>query len=121
MSWTLIDDGLCSRCGICTQICPGCYRVEDEKVVSHANARTCVLCGKCVGVCPEGAIVHEKMDMTNFPPIADRKLIDTGDFIQFIRERRAHRAFKNKPIAQTDLEMLVDAVRYTPPAIMQWE
>ena len=114
MSWTLIDDGLCSRCGICTQICAGCYHMEDDKVISHANARTCVQCGKCVGICPEGAIVHEKMDMANFPPVAGRKLVDTADFVQFIRERRAHRIFKNKPISQADLELLVDTMRYAP-------
>ena len=114
MSWTVINDTLCTQCTICAQICPGCYHMENKRMISTANAQTCILCGKCVGICPEGAIVHEKMNMANFPRVAAQNRLDSTDLIQFIRERRAHRIFKNKPIPRADLELLVDTARYTP-------
>lgn len=114
MSWTVINEALCTQCTICAQICPGCYHKEEERIISHAHEKTCVQCGKCVAICPEGAITHQKMNMANFPRVATHPLVEQADFIQFIRERRAHRIFKNKPIPQADLEILADTARYTP-------
>jgi nitroreductase len=54
------------------------------------------------------------MDMGNFPEVSKGGLIDTDDFIRFIRERRSHRAFTSKTVPREDLEKLIDTVRYAP-------
>jgi len=54
------------------------------------------------------------MDMANFPGVNPDDNFDTETFINFIRNRRSHRHFKNKPIDKKELETLVDACRYAP-------
>jgi nitroreductase len=67
-----------------------------------------------VALCPEDAITHEKVDMRNFIEIKEPVTFETDKFMQFIRERRSHRVFKNKEVAREDLEKLIDACRYAP-------
>jgi nitroreductase len=67
-----------------------------------------------MALCPVEAIEHQEMDMRNFTEYDKRAVIDTDTFIQFLRERRSHRHFKNKPISQETLESLVDICRYAP-------
>jgi nitroreductase len=54
------------------------------------------------------------MDMSNFGSFDGETTFDTDTFIQFIRERRSHRRFKDKPIPKENLEKLVDVCRYAP-------
>lgn len=114
MNAVSIDHNKCTVCTICIQVSPMCFSKKDRKIEVLANDATCVLCGHCVAACPEGAIEHHMMDMANFPDVSKDPLLQTGDFIRFIRERRAHRAFVERQIPHKDLEMLVDTVRYAP-------
>jgi len=114
MSWVSIDYGRCNSCGICVQGCPRCFWKDGDEIAVHADENCCALCGHCVSLCPLGAIEHDKMDMTNFMEISTRKLIETDDFIQFIRERRTHRHFTNQLIPKKDLVKLLETVRYAP-------
>jgi nitroreductase len=54
------------------------------------------------------------MDMSNFPEYGEPASIDKDTFIQFLRERRSHRHFKDEPILRETLETLVDVCRYAP-------
>jgi nitroreductase len=54
------------------------------------------------------------MDMTNFPTVNEEANFETGKFIQFLRNRRSHRHFKNKTIPKANLEILIDTCRYAP-------
>jgi len=54
------------------------------------------------------------MNMNNFVELDPDMKIKTDDFVQFIRRRRSHRKFKDKPIPQEVLEQLVDVCRYAP-------
>ncbi|GAB4340048.1 MAG: nitroreductase family protein [Candidatus Abyssubacteria bacterium] len=115
MSWVSIDRNKCTDCGICALRCPLCFSKQGDGMTAHADENCCNLCGHCVALCPADAIVHKKMDMRNFREVGDRNLpFDTEDFIQFIRERRSHRHFKDKKIPRADLEKLVDICRYAP-------
>jgi hypothetical protein len=38
------------------------------------------------------------MNMENFPAVNEEANFETGKFIQFLRNRRSHRHFKNKAI-----------------------
>jgi nitroreductase len=67
-----------------------------------------------VALCPTSAIEHHHMDMTGFVEYAQKASFDTDTFIQFLRERRSHRHFKDKAIPRKSLETLVDVCRYAP-------
>jgi len=45
------------------------------------------------------------------------------DVIEVLKKRRSVRVFQNKPIANADLEMIIDAARFAPTArnVQRWE
>ena len=114
MSWTIIDQELCTQCGICVTRCIMNYREKDGEIISNASEATCNLCGHCVALCPTGAITHLKMDMDNFTELQDEPQIDTRAFFNFVRGRRSHRLFLDKKVPKKDLELLADLCRYAP-------
>jgi nitroreductase/NAD-dependent dihydropyrimidine dehydrogenase PreA subunit len=114
MSVVSIDYSRCTGCTLCMQASARCFSKAGEKITPQVDERTCVLCGRCVAVCPPEAITHHVMNMENFPRTSGETLIGTDDFTRFIRERRSHRAFMNKSIPRERLEKLVDTVRYAP-------
>lgn len=113
-SWVLIDKDKCDNCGICVLRCPLCFPQHDDEITAQADENCCNLCGHCVALCPTDAITHDRMDMDNFVPVSERPPVETDAFIQFVRERRSHRHFKDKEIPREDLEKLVDICRYAP-------
>ena len=114
MSWITIDQDRCNGCGICARRCTRCFTNNDGVITVHADEECCVLCGHCVALCRTSAITHSRMDMNNFPPISDQIPYGPDEFLQFVRRRRSHRGFKNKPVSRGDLEKLVEMCRYCP-------
>ena len=113
MSWVSINKDDCTVCEICVERC-ACFSEKDGEIVALANESSCNICGHCVALCPTGAITHSKMDMKNFIEIDESIEFQTDDFIQFIRSRRSHRRFEDKPVSRVVLEKLVDVCRYAP-------
>lgn len=113
-NWVSIDKDKCNNCGICAMRCPFVFQMQDDEVTGYANAELCNLCGHCVSLCPTDAITHEKMDMDNFISSDDSLPFETDKLVQFIRERRSHRHFKDKQVPKEDLERLIDVCRYAP-------
>jgi nitroreductase/NAD-dependent dihydropyrimidine dehydrogenase PreA subunit len=114
MNVVSLDYDKCTGCGLCIQASARCFLKTGEKVSPQVDEKTCVLCGRCVAVCPSGAITHHAMDMGNFPEVGGGQLVRTDDFIRFIRERRSHRAFLNRPVPREHMDRLIDTVRYAP-------
>ena len=114
MSWVTVDQEKCSGCGLCVLRCVRCFSDKGGEITGNAHMDNCNLCGHCVALCPVDAIEHHEMDMSNFPEYGERAMIDTDIFIQFLRERRSHRHFKEEPISRETLDTLVDVCRYAP-------
>ncbi len=114
MSWVTVDQEKCTSCGLCVLRCVRCFSDKDGEIKGHAYIDNCNLCGHCVALCPVDAIEHHEMDMSNFPGYGKPVSIDKDTFIQFLRERRSHRHFKDEPISQETIETLVDVCRYAP-------
>ncbi len=65
----IIDDTLCSLCGVCSTACPfGAIALSEDKVVIDFSA--CTLCGACIDSCPCGAIARSEASQ-NAPQIPD--------------------------------------------------
>ncbi|RLF42121.1 MAG: disulfide reductase [Thermoplasmata archaeon] len=55
----VVDEELCSGCGICISVCP--YQAielitEDDKKRAKVNEALCMGCGACTAACPSGAM-----------------------------------------------------------------
>lgn len=114
MSWVTIDKETCNVCGICVQRCAQNFREIDGEISARAGEGTCIVCGHCVALCPSDSMVHEKMDMANFPKLDGGAVMDPEEFVALVRGRRSHRQFKSTKIPHEDLEALVDLCRYAP-------
>ena len=114
MSWVSISKDDCTGCGLCVERCIRCFSDRGDEITVLADETNCNLCGHCVALCPTMAITHRKMDMDNFLEIGKDVDFDTDTFIQFVRKRRSHRSFKEKPIPRAVLDKLVDVCRYAP-------
>lgn len=114
MNWVSIDYDKCNGCGTCIEGCGRCFSMEGDKVSVFADSNCCSICGRCIALCPTGAVTHSGMNMENFPEIEKKEFIETDDFTEFLRQRRSHRAFLNKTIPESDIKKLVDIVRYCP-------
>ncbi len=52
----VIDEELCSACGVCVGLCPfTAITLDKEKGASAVNDALCKGCGTCVAACPSGA------------------------------------------------------------------
>ena len=52
----IIDDGLCTGCGLCIALCPTSALALDNKRALLAMPDRCTYCQACEDSCPEGAI-----------------------------------------------------------------
>lgn len=114
MSWVAIDKDKCNDCGICAVRCARCFTRENETVSVQADENCCIICGHCVALCPTGAITHSRMDPQDFEPVGTPVRFDSDEFMRFIRQRRSHRHFKDKPISRETIGQLIEAARYAP-------
>jgi len=114
MSWVVIDQEKCTGCGICVERCQRCFTENNGEITADANRETCILCGHCVSLCPSEAITHTRLNMDDFMDIGREARLDTAGFIQFLKERRSHRHFLDRPVPKKDLELLMEACRWSP-------
>lgn len=109
-----IDQEACTGCGTCIHDC-----VQRNLVLRDGKAHplsTCMKCGHCVAICPEGA--------PSIPAYADLPLefdpssfdIPTENLINSIKFRRSARSFKDEPITMEHLHLLMEAGGHTPTA-----
>ncbi len=62
-----IDSEKCTGCGECLEVCPNEVYAPDEPAgkTKVANPNNCVvLCDKCAGFCPQGAITFPDREAT---------------------------------------------------------
>ena len=114
-----IDYTKCTNCKQCLRECPGLVFEIDEKKerVIFNSSKICISCGHCIAVCPEDAILYEKMKdkSSKFEGVRDPStLIPYEKMDQFIRAKRSIRQYKKKKIPKEVMEKVINAMRYAP-------
>jgi len=112
-----IDEELCTACGLCQQVCIRDNIAVEEFAVETEN--DCFECGHCMAVCKAGAIT-----LKSFEGREDRIVeydsrdipLDYDDLLQFLKQRRSIRWFKNKKIDNKTFDKLFEGAYYSPSA-----
>ena len=108
----------CTNCKDCVNICVRRnYRVDEEEQVIFDDSRDCILCGHCISICPEDAIIFE--DMGDEAMEYDRKqspsgLIPYNKLQQFLRAKRSVRKYKQDKLPKELIEKVLNSMRYAP-------
>jgi len=112
-----IDHGKCDKDGLCVKVCLE-YVLDQADRNSFpvvTNPEMCIYCGHCVAVCPSDAIKINGIDMANFHPRTAEMAVEPDHLLNFLRERRSIRNYKQKrPVPREMVEKLIEAARYAP-------
>lgn len=109
-----VDLAKCTRCGLCSQVCPsGIIRVNADGP-SLIAPKACIRCGHCVAICPSAAMDHNRnplqyqMEIAKFPQLA------AEEAERFLRGRRSIRTYREEKVAPEVLRQLLNVARFAP-------
>ena len=109
-----IDINSCIGCGACAADCfPGVIAVENG--IAKARDTHCMECGHCVAVCPVNAITLVNYPMEEVLEFADiDRTMDANVYLNHLKGRRSIRRFKPTRVSEEQLQMILEAGRYSP-------
>lgn len=116
MATILVNQDLCTRCGICSVICPmSIIDPADENTlpkVPDKTAARCIRCGHCEAYCPSQALLlNERPDEKVALP-ASTGFISPENMEVYLKKRRSVRHFTNIPVSKENILELLDIARY---------
>jgi len=113
----MIDTDECIGCGQCKSVCIRDNIEIDE--VAYETGSNCFECGHCMAICPTKAITlkifkgHEDKIIDYSPKEIP---VNYYDLLQFLKQRRSIRWFKNKKIDKDTFNKLFKGAYYSPSA-----
>lgn len=113
----IVNKEKCINCGICVDICKSAkvYKFADGKVEAD-NKDRCWECGQCVAACPKGAIEYDVDTASGHEKKPPESMSNNGTLIDFLRERRSARLFKDEAVSRKTVEELLSSSRWIPTA-----
>ncbi len=118
MTTILVDQDLCTRCGICSVVCPMAIvdPADDNTLpkVRNENAIRCIQCGHCEVSCPSQALLLNVRPDDKVLLPAGAGTISSEDMAFYLKKRRSVRHFKKDPVPEETIAMLLDITRYAP-------
>jgi nitroreductase/NAD-dependent dihydropyrimidine dehydrogenase PreA subunit len=116
MTTILVDQDLCTRCGICSVICPmGVIDPADENAlpkVQDVKANMCLRCGHCEVYCPSQALLLNVQPDEKVRLPTGAGTLAPGDMGYYLRKRRSVRHFTRDPVSKEKILELLDIARY---------
>jgi len=116
MTTILIDQDLCTRCGICSVVCPA--RIVDPAdentlpVVQDAKAGMCIRCGHCEVSCPSQALLLNYLPEEKVTLPADAGSLSPEDLGVYLKKRRSVRHFTKDSVPKKKILEILDIARY---------
>lgn len=116
MTTILVNQDLCTRCGICSNVCTmGLIDPADENTlpkVQDTKASLCIHCGHCEVFCPSQALLlNDRLD-EKVPLPANVETISSGDMEMYLKRRRSIRRFTKDPVPKEKILEVLDSARY---------
>jgi len=116
MTTILVDQDLCTRCGICSIVCPlSIVGPADENTlpaVQESKAGFCIRCGHCEATCPSQALLLNDRPDERVPLPAGAGTIGPDDIAYYLKKRRSVRHYTKDPVPKERILELLDIARY---------
>jgi nitroreductase/NAD-dependent dihydropyrimidine dehydrogenase PreA subunit len=116
MTTILVDQDLCTRCGICSNVCTmGLIDPADENTlpkVPEAKATMCIRCGHCEVYCPSQALLLNERPDERVPLPAGMGTIAPEEIGYYLRKRRSVRRFTRDSVPKEKILEVLDIARY---------
>jgi nitroreductase/NAD-dependent dihydropyrimidine dehydrogenase PreA subunit len=116
MTTILVDQDLCTRCGICSSVCTmGLITPADEYTLprlADAKAGMCIQCGHCEISCPSQALLLNVRPDEKVRLPAGAGTISSEDMEYYLKKRRSVRHFTRDPVPREKILELLDIARY---------
>ena len=114
----LFNDTASIRCEMCATMCTtGKIVASETKSPKICDDAPCLSCGQCIAVWPQASLAT---DTPAFVTPADNSAYKTGinpDLLStYLKSRRSVRIWREKEVAQKDLEQLIEIAAYAPSA-----
>ncbi len=111
----------CNSCRMCIKECPRRFFIDESnnRVFFEDVDNTCNLCGHCIAICPEDAILYEGFGDDTFTFEGIDKLetvVPYESFYKFIRATRSIRHYKRREVPKETLKKVLDIMQYAPTA-----
>ncbi|MFX1503733.1 MAG: nitroreductase family protein [Promethearchaeota archaeon] len=118
MSIIGINQEKCTKCKLCLQECrrPPFYVMENGDIGFNEKMLPCMMCGHCIAICPENAILTKDIDdIEVYPGIdAPETLVEYDKLFQLLRAKRSVRRYKKKKVPKELINKVFEAMRYAP-------
>jgi nitroreductase/NAD-dependent dihydropyrimidine dehydrogenase PreA subunit len=116
MTTILVDQDLCTRCGICSVVCPmAIVTPADDNtlpIVKDAVAGMCIQCGHCEVSCPSQALLRNVRPDEKVSLPAGAGTISSDDMKFYLKKRRSVRHFTKYLVPKEKILEILDVVRY---------
>jgi len=116
MTTILVDQDLCTRCGICSVVCTsGIVDPADETTlpkVPDAKAGRCLRCGHCEAFCPSQALLLNFLADEKGALPAGAGTITPDEMGYYLKKRRSVRHFTKEPVQKEKILEVLDIARY---------
>jgi nitroreductase/ferredoxin-like protein FixX len=114
----IYDQDVCRKCGLCVMTCTVAILEQQGNgsvpKVDKARVESCVCCGQCVAICPQGALSHSHFPEGTVHSVRSDNLPRYDQVLELIRTRRSKRSFKDKAVEREVVEKVLDAARFGP-------
>ncbi len=118
MTAIIVDEDLCTGCGICSEVCP--LRVivikeENGPEVVAEREPYCIECGHCEACCPESALVLD-IEGREAPAHAagGSVTLSPEEIGYYMKNRRSVRHYKSEQVPRETIGAMLDIARYAP-------
>lgn len=113
----MIYEDDCIGCGQCKSVCIRDNIEIDE--VAFETGSNCFECGHCMAICPTGAITLKifKGHEDRIVEYSSKEMpLDYHDLLNFLKQRRSIRWFKNRKIDKFTFDRIFEGAYYSPSA-----
>ncbi len=112
-----VDRDLCTRCGICSEICTTqIITLADNSTalpeIPSPKEAWCLSCGHCEAFCPTGALTREHKEGVHLQRAAAPGSVGPEKLGTYLKSRRSIRIYRPEPVANETLMQILENARY---------